>query len=381
MARILVNNSLVLFPMGGMNLWAITWVVGLHRLGHDVYLIEDNAWNDKCFDNGQGVWSTDCTYGIGVVRDLVKRFGLEDRWSFIDFDGNYHGLPKAKVDELFQTADAFIDLEWGTSFYRTENIPLRVFIDNEPGWGQIKMALAREQGKEMRDYDYFYTIGMNVGTDACSVPTGGIDWKHLMTPVLLDHPPCYIDANEGRFTTVMNWHRSAKTYEYQGRIYGKKGIEFERFIGLPGLVSEALEVAVSGHPPLERLKDNGWVVRDANEVARSVDTFRNYVAGSKGEFSIAKNVFVETQCGWWGDRAGVYLSYGKPVVLQDAGFSRHIPCGQGLMAINTVDEAVAAIAEINADYKLHARKARELAEEYLDVEKVMSRFMEELNLQ
>lgn len=380
MARILVSNSLVLFPMGGMNLWAITWVVGLHRLGHDVYLIEDNGWKETCFDNQRKTWTRDCSYGIGVVKALLKRYGLENRWSFVDFDGTYHGLPRKKVDELFQSADVFIDLEWGATFSRTENIPIRIFIDNEPGWGQIKLVLAQEQGKEIRDYEYFYTIGLNVGSEDCSVPTGGIEWRHIMTPVLIDHPASDGANINGRFTTVMNWHRNSKTYEYQGKTYGKKGIEFERFMNLPQLVSAEMEVAVSGHPPLDRLKQSGWSVRDANEVARSVDTFRDYVAGSKGEFSIAKNAFVETWCGWWGDRAGVYLSHGNPVVLQDAGFSRHIPCGEGLFAVQNVEEAAEAIAEINADYRRHSRKARELAEEYLDVEKVLVRMLREINV-
>jgi len=379
MARILVNNSLVLFPMGGMNLWAITWVVGLHRLGHDVYLIDDNGSDDQCFDNMRGIWTRDCTYGIGVVRALLEQYGLQERWIFTDFDGRHHGLPPKQVDDLFRTADVFIDLKWGDSYLQTENIPIRIFIDNEPGKTQMRLALAREKGKEIRDYDYFYTIGLNIGTDACSLPTAGIEWRHIMTPVLIDHAASDGANANGRFTTVMNWHRSAKVYK--GETYGRKGIEFERFMNLPQLIDEEIEVAVSGHPPLERLQQSGWTVRDANEIARSVDTFRSYVASSKGEFSIAKSYFVETQCGWWGDRAGVYLSYGNPVILQDAGFSRHIPCGEGLLAVHNVDEAAAAIDTVNGDYKRQSRKARELAEEFLDVEKVMDRLLREINVE
>lgn len=381
MARILVNNSMVRFPMGGMNLWAITWVVGLHRLGHDVYLLDDTGGDGTCFDNHQKKWTRDCSYGTRVVKDLLKRYDLEDRWAFTDFDGKCHGLPRAQVDELFRTADVFIDLESTTSFERTGDIPLRIFIDNEPGWGQISLVKKMEKGKELREYDHYYTIGLNIGSDTCAVPTGGIEWRHVMTPVLLDHSDHHTHPLNSRFTTVMNWHPSAKTYEYKGMVYGKKGMEFERFMALPQLINEDIEVAVSGHPPIERLKQNGWMVRDANEVARSVDTFRDYIKNSKGEFSIAKNSFVETQCGWWGDRAGVYLSYGKPVVLQDAGFSKHIPCGEGLLAVNNVEEAAEAIAEINADYKRHCRAARALADEYLDVEKVMHRMLRELNVE
>jgi hypothetical protein len=367
--------------MGGMNLWAVTWVAGLQRLGHEVYLLEDTARENSCYDNQRGIWTKDCTYGIAVVKSLLERYNLGNNWSFIDFDGTYHGLSRTQVDELFRTADAFIDLEWGSFFDRATDIPIRIFIDNEPGWGQIKLVKAQEAGKNIRNYDHFYTIGLNIGTDACSVPTAGIDWRHIMTPVLLDHDPIDTGNMNGRFTTVMNWNSKKKPNEFRGRTYGKKGIEFERFMELPRHINEEIEVAVSGNPPIDRLAQNGWIVRDANEVARSVDTFRAYIAGSKGEFSIAKNSFIETQCGWWGDRAGVYLSYGKPVVLQDAGFSKHIPCGQGLCAVQNIEEAAEAISEISADYRRHSRAARELAEEYLCVEKVLSKLLEEIGVQ
>jgi len=178
----------------------------------------------------------------------------------------------------------------------------------------------------------------------------------------------------------MNWASGHNTYEYQGKNFGNKGLEFDRFIKLPQMIDEEIELAVSGTPPIDRLIRNGWTVRDANEVARSVDTFRSYVERSKGEFSVAKNSFFETQCGWWGDRAGVYLSYGKPVVLQDAGFSRHIPCGEGLFAVRSVEEAADAIGEINSDYRRHSHAARELAEQYLCVEKVLGKLLSEVGI-
>ena len=380
MARILVNNSLVSFPMGGINLWAITWVVGLRRLGHDVYLIDENEWNYSCFDNERGIWSQDYAYGLRVVQALLDRYGLGDRWSFTDFDRKCHGLSRSRVDELFRTADAFIDLEWGTSYDRAGNIPIRIFIDSEPGWGQIKIVQALDKGERLRDYHYFYTAGLNIGTEVCSVPTGGIEWRHVPTPVLLDHPADDAPKSSGRFTTVMNWASGHNTYEYQGKNFGNKGLEFDRFIKLPQMIDEEIELAVSGTPPIDRLIRNGWTVRDANEVARSVDTFRSYVERSKGEFSVAKNSFFETQCGWWGDRAGVYLSYGKPVVLQDAGFSRHIPCGEGLFAVSSVEEAADAIGEINSDYRRHSHAARELAEQYLCVEKVLGKLLSEVGI-
>ena len=43
-----------------------------------------------------------------------------------------------------------------------------------------------------------------------------------------------------------------------------------------------------------------------------------------------------------------------------------LPTGRGLFAFNTLDEAVAAFAEIDADYDLHAKAALEIAQDARD---------------
>ena len=73
--------------------------------------------------------------------------------------------------------------------------------------------------------------------------------------------------------------------------------------------------------------------------------------------AVCKNVFVATNCGWFGDRSAAYLACGRPVVLQETGFSEHLPVGAGLFAVQTVDEAAQAIAKIEADYAKHSLAA------------------------
>jgi hypothetical protein len=45
-----------------------------------------------------------------------------------------------------------------------------------------------------------------------------------------------------------------------------------------------------------------------------------------------------------------------------------------------VEEAAAAIDEINANYERHAGWAREIAVEYLDAQKVLSRLLDEIGI-
>ena len=158
-------------------------------------------------------------------------------------------------------------------------------------------------------------------------------------------------------------------------------IEFEKFIGLPGLVKEKMEVAISGSKtPRKWIIENGWCLKNADDISVTPTSYLEYIASSKGEFSVAKNSFVQTNCGWFGDREGYYLGSGRPVVLQDTGFSKLLPCGKGLIAVETVEQAADAIKMISADYKTHSKAAREIAFEFLHTEKVLSNFMKNLGI-
>jgi hypothetical protein len=87
---------------------------------------------------------------------------------------------------------------------------------------------------------------------------------------------------------------------------------------------------------------------------------------------------VATNSGWFSDRSAAYLASGRPVVMQDTGFSAHLPIGRGLFAVKNLDEAVAAIESITANYDAHSRWARELAREYLEAVKVLASFLDDL---
>jgi hypothetical protein len=109
-------------------------------------------------------------------------------------------------------------------------------------------------------------------------------------------------------------------------------------------------------------------------VTESIDSYREYIRSSQGEFSVCKHVFVETRSGWFSYRSAAYLASGRPVVLQERGFSANLPCGEGF-AVAFQEQAPAAQAEISSDYARHTKRAREIAEEYLNSPKVMGRLL------
>lgn len=380
MAKIVMGSYMFRYPMGGMLSWVLQYLIGLKDLGHDVFFVEKYGYPDSCYDPVKGIMSNDCTYGVKVVRALLKRFGFDEQWCFVAEGNHYYGLSKKEIEDVFRTADVFIDMgTHGSWNEEASTAQLRVLIDGEPGFTQIKWAKLLEKGTPIPVYDRYFTNGWNVGTASNSIPTLNLKWEKLFNPV---HTklilPC-LPVTQGSFTTIMNWSSHAPI-EYKGVVYGQKDVEFEKFYPLPNLTKVPLEISVSGIIPTDRLYKNGWQIKSAVETCKSFDTYINYISESRGEFSVCKNVFVANRNGWFSDRSAMYLAMGKPVVVQDTGFSRFLPVGEGVFAVNTVEEACASINEIEGNYATHAKKAREIACEFMDAPKVMEAFLKTLGV-
>jgi len=171
---------------------------------------------------------------------------------------------------------------------------------------------------------------------------------------------------------VMTWS-PRQTLVYEGEEYGQKDVEFWRIAALPTRVESCLEIALGGAAPYDQIRDAGWQLADAAAVTATPWTYRDYIQQSRGEFSVAVNLEVKTRSGWFSDRTAAYLASGKPVVVQDTGFSEDLPCGEGLFAFRSIDDAAAALHEINRDYRRHSQAARRIAEEHLDASRIISR--------
>jgi hypothetical protein len=381
MSTIIVGSYMIRYPLGGMMSYTLQSLVGLQQLGHDVYLVEKAHYHNACFDAAANRMTDDCAYGSGVVRDLLGKFGLQEHWCFVDIHGQHHGLSRAKTAEVFRTADVFIDLgTHGSWLEEAVDVPITVLLDGEPAFTQMKWAQRQETGDPLPAYDYYYSVGQNIGTSRTTAPTAGKAWRHIFYPVVATlFPPIEISP-EAPFTTLMNW-QSHEPLAFKGVTYGQKDVEFRKFMDLPRLTDQAIEVAIAGRDvPYEQLTAAGWRLSDGHAVSRSYESFCDYVSRSKGEIGICKNVFVATNSGWFGDRNAVYLANGRPVVMQDTGFSAHLPCGEGLFAIHDAEQAADAIDRINADYDRHSRSALAIAHEYLDAPKVLGKLLRDIGL-
>ena len=102
-------------------------------------------------------------------------------------------------------------------------------------------------------------------------------------------------------------------------------------------------------------------------------TYQRYIRRSSGELGCAKPAYVLLANAGVSDRTVCYLATGKPAVVQHTGPSSYLPDGCGLLRFSTVDEAVAALAEVDAHYERHCRAAREIAEAWFSATDAVTR--------
>ena len=83
-----------------------------------------------------------------------------------------------------------------------------------------------------------------------------------------------------------------------------------------------------------------------------------------------------TGTGWFSDRSTRYLAAGKPVLVQETGFSAYLPAGLGIVSFSTLDEALSGAQSIAQRYDEHCEAARELAEQRFAAEVVLPDLLE-----
>jgi hypothetical protein len=253
----------------------------------------------------------------------------------------------------------------------------RIFIDTDPGFTQFGMSpevRSSDAYASPMDFHEHYSFGTRIGRPDCPIPTHGLTWKPLRPPVSLDLVSVRSTPEAECFTTVMAWS-PRKPVVYDGVEYGMKDIEFWRIADLPMRARGCLEIALGGPAPYEAIRAAGWRLAPAAEVTATPWSYLDYIGQSRGEFSVAVNLEVKTQSGWFSDRTAAYLASGKPAVVQDTGFSEDLPCGEGLFAFRTVDDAAAALEEIERDYARHCRAARKIAEAHFDARRLIGRIV------
>ena len=383
MARIIVAGYIARFPLAGQAWAHLHYLLGLQALGHDVTFFEDAGWPGACYDPEQGTMGNDAGYGIRVLEQLLGRFGLEGRWVFRDLHKTCSGLSQRAADECIACADVLLNLSGVTWFDGFERIPARAFVDEDPVFTQVHAATDRGFWSLLNGHQSLFSYGHNIGLPGCGIPAAGLSWQPFQQPIALDLWPVARDPAEGggpadTLTTILSWNAYGAV-EFEGKTFGSKSMSFPLVKTLPARTPQRLELAVSGEDvPAGELSSSGWMLRDPLAVSRSLDSYREYISASRGEFSIAKHGYVASRSGWFSDRSAAYLACGRPVILQDTGYTDWLPAGEGLLAFDDLDGALGAVAAVNGAYERHRRAARAIAEEYFDARRVLGSLLERL---
>lgn len=383
--RIVVTGLLGQYPFGGVVWDYIQYLLGFHALGHDVYYLEDSgSWP---YDPVNKTVSADCSYNVDFLHRMMTGFGVGDRWIYRNAaDGVFHGAGEKLARELLRDADLLLNVSTASWLEDYEvGVRHQMFIDGDPMFNQIELIKGAESNyaKRLRAHDSHFTFGLKVGEPGCLVPDTGIAWKKTLQPIALDWWPLQSSLSGGDFTTVMNW-ASYKPKEWEGRPYGQKDLEFEKFIDLPLHTRQKFVMAmgqgIGSRRPTELLREKGWTILEPDEVIPDHHSYRDFLMNSKAEWSVAKHGYVAARTGWFSCRSACYLALGRPVLVQDTGWSEHLPHGEGLLPFKTMEDCVAGIDRINAGYEKHQAAARAFAEKYLDAKIVCQDLLRQAGL-
>lgn len=375
--RAVVAGMIGTFPVGGV-VWDYgQYLLGLDSLGFEVWYLEDTgAWS---YDAAAGAYEPSGRYGAAFLeQELVALLpSMAGRWHFRSADGTRFGIEESQVLDVLAEADVFLNVSGGTILRPGYRACRRtVFIDTDPGWNHFVVlpradAEAGDEPAPFRAHDAFFTYALRIRTAGCSLPTLGLEWQPTVPPVALDRwAP---DPPGAAWTTVLSWDNYGAPIVVGDRRYGSKAEEFDKVLGLPVRVAVPFELAIGGaDPPLATLTGAGWGLVDGPAATRTAADYRGFVQRSRGEVSVAKQVYVGTRSGWFSCRSVCYLAAGHPVVLQDTGYSSVLACGDGIVPFVSGEDAVAALQRVEADFEGHAAAARRHAEETFAAELVVA---------
>ena len=386
MARAIVSGALANKPRNGGEAWVrLSWVLGLQRLGFDVYFVEQIGAADCAGEDG-GPAGFASSVNRSYFESVIGEFGLENRAGLLCEGGREAaGLGLEELAEAAAGADLLVNVSGHLTLERILAGPrARVYVDLDPGFTQA-WHRDRDVAFAVPPHDHYVTVGLNLGAGACPIPDCGLDWVPTLPPLLLEHwprqPPAAVPP---RFTTVATWRSPYGRLRIGGREMGLKHHQFRRLIELPERVAGAeFEIALDIHPgdsaDLERLRDCGWTVVDPLRVSAGPSEFREYVRGSGAEFSVAQGVYADTASGWFSDRTAAYLASGRPALVQDTALAE-LPLGQGLLTFSTLEQAVEGCERIAAEPAAHGTAARGFAEAHLDSDRVLGRLLATLGI-
>jgi hypothetical protein len=379
--HIVVLGYIVRGPLGGLVWHHLQYVLSLKQMGHEVLFLEDSDNYASCYDPSSFAITTNPAYGLGFLKGVFKKFGLDNNWAYFDEHTNtWFGKSKQEVNAFCNKASVVLNLsgmnpvrEWWCK------IPNRAFIDTDPAFVQIRHLEDANARALASQHSHFFSFGENIGKAGCTIPNDGFHWLATRQPAYLPAWEVQSLSINAKWTSVMQWDSYAEK-KFNGQTFGMKSLSFKELMNLPAHVrNEQIEIAM-GSPtaPVEELKQKGWQIISSMIPTQTPWTYQQYIAASKGEWSVAKQGYVATSSGWFSERSLCYMASGKPVIVQDTGFTDFLEAGNGLLAFTNLREAIGCMEKVNKDYSYQCTQARRIVEENFEGTKVLNHLLNRL---
>jgi ATP-binding cassette subfamily B protein/subfamily B ATP-binding cassette protein MsbA len=381
---IVVLGSMSAMAVGGVVWQTLQYLVGFQRLGYDVFYVETHGVYPRVAGARPGQDSINEV--VELIGSAMSRVNMGGRWCYValNHDERHYGMSREELHRRYREAEVIINLHGGT-VPRPEHTGTGrlVYLETDPVAIEVGVAAGNQTDIDfLALHNFFFSYGENYGAPDCRVPqTERFNFLPTRPPIVLEYWPFARSAPRG-FTTVGNWNQF-QDVTVDGETYSwSKRVEFMKFLDLPKRTGEKFELALSQCGPEDAalLREHGWQVVDALEFSYDAESYRDYIASSRAEFTVAKDQNVRLRSGWFSDRSATYLASGRPVVTQDTAFGNILPTGAGLFSFNTMDEAAAAVELVNKDYEKQRLAARRIAEEWFDSDVVLGQLLRDLGL-
>jgi hypothetical protein len=380
--KIVMLGMMTKIPVAGAVWGTMQYLLGFRRLGYDVYYVEAHARTPSMLMENDDDDSS--ALAAAFIDRVMRRFDFHGKWAFhaLHDDGRCYGMSEERLNELYRSAALIINYHGGTVPLPEHAATGRlIYLETDPV--ELEIELYHDTpgtAAFLEPHVAFFTWGLNFGHADCRVPLPDqFHFRPTRPPVVIDEWAPHAAGPALRFTTIGNWKQSGQV-TYQGETYTwSKHVEFAKFLDLPRRTRQPFELALAScdEPDQRLLEAHGWKVSPAAAVSQDLGLYRDFIAGSRGEFTVAKDQNVRLRSGWFSERSAQYLAAGRPVIMQETGFSNALPTGAGLFGFATLNEAVAAVEAVNADYDGQRRAAREIAREFFDAEKVLRKLLAE----
>jgi len=378
--KLIVFGIIFWYPLAGVTYQFLHYLIGLRRLGWDVYYVEDSSrW---VFDVTDFELTPDASANIEIVAPVLNRYGFSGKWAFRGGyeGGKCYGMEEYELMRLYREAEACLNVT-ASQELREEHmaIPRRIFVESDPFHVQVKVLEGDVKTlNALSAHDMHFSYGENLGQPDCDLPVDFVCWRPTRQPVVIDlwenpFPP----AKDSVYTTITTWKNKGKEMTFRGQTYyWTKDLEFLKIVDLPRRRQAGFELATQVDDDMRlHLTENGWSIAPALPISMDVDKYREYIQMSRGEFTVSKDQVVRPRTGWFSDRSACFLAAGRPVITQETGFSKFLPTGKGLFGFLTMDEILAAVDVIESDYEGSCKAARQIAQEYFDADKVLGKLM------